>query len=144
MNPDTAMQTKLDHGAAAAELIDMILRDKGTFSDNPSCLPAAERSIYMCLMSLIDSCKLALTTVGFSLSTPDCRAVVEFAASKELIDAGAARRLVAMAGLPHRLTHDYEQVTPIEVYGYLAPVLGLFNEMAPRFRSLIDSKRRES
>lgn len=144
MTPFTAMQMKLDRGAAAAELIETILYDsQDSLAADLLRLRAAERSIYVCLMSLVDSCKLALTTIGFYEGTSDCRGIVELAATKGLIEASAARRLVAMADVPHRIVHDYDQITPLEVYGYLSPVLGLFTDMAPHFRKRIDSMREE-
>ena len=88
------------------------------FTRDPRMVAAGESYLRRALEALLDLGRHVLAK-GFGLAVPEYAAIAELLGDRAVLSAATAANLKRMAGYRNRMVHEYEVVTPPELYRIL-------------------------
>ena len=89
------------------------------FTRDPRMVAAGESYLRRALEAMLDLGRHVLAK-GFGLPIPEYAAIAEQLGYKELLSSESAAKLKRMAGYRNRMVHEYDVVTPPELYKILS------------------------
>jgi uncharacterized protein YutE (UPF0331/DUF86 family) len=110
------VSTKLETIAEMLAGVDSLpLESFKDFSRDPRMIAAGESYLRRALEAVLDLGRHVLAK-GFGLAVPEYAAIAEQLGSQNVLSAGPAADLKRMAGYRNRMVHEYDVVTPPELY----------------------------
>lgn len=108
------------------------------FTRDPRMIAAGESYLRRALEAVLDLGRHVLAK-GFGLPVPEYAAIAEHLADRGVLPAGSASDLKQMAGYRNRMVHEYDVVTPPELYKILSTQIGEIEDVVDTIRAWLDA-----